>query len=660
MNRRFKIIYSFLLICVLAYNGYGQIERIENLKFDSLMQHTVSDTLKIDYAFQYARAIINKDTSASTKAYQLGKQLLKAKSNYIIGQVSQLYSEMVRLRVASQFEEGLIYADSILLISNSNSKKRLDEFKQKVLIDKGYILNFLGKYDEAIKTYQTVIDLAKIYNNNKVISTALNNIAAIYGNKEAFVDQIRIMKEALDYSYRKDKNGNIDFDVCALFSLTIASAYAHLEQFDSAKVYLQKSASKVFPEHNPELSIYYFLNFGNYEGARKNYDASNQSYLQALSIAERTNNEIKQMQIYILLANNFQLLKKYSESIHYYKMAIVYCEKSNNIDQLIELYQTIYGVYKIIGDKANAYIYLDKYYLMNDSLNFEEDRTQFNELEKKYSLKMKDQELTYFKDLNSVNQKSIFQSRIIIGALIGLFLLGIFFTVIYLRQQKLVNVKNQEIAQLKLSEAESLSQVEKSKAILETQEAERTRIAKDLHDEVGGTLAALKLKLQNNNLNVNNHSAVDIVDQLARNVRQISHNMMPDAIEKFGLKNALAGYMSKLNMQSDTIFKFQIDALEFIKFSESREVAIYRIVQEVLTNALKHAKAKVVYIQMYETDGELSISIEDDGIGFWQQETAEGIGMKNIYSRVNFLSGTIEYQSQPNKGTNVQINIPIV
>jgi two-component system, NarL family, sensor kinase len=644
----------------MAFNSYGQIEHIENLNFDSLLRNTKDDTLKIDYAFQYARAIINKDTIASRRAYNIGKQLLNQKPNYIFGRVSQLYADLVKLRVASQFEAGIVYADSILLISNVNSNVRLDEFRQKILIDKGYMLNFLGKYDDAIKTYQRVIDLAKIYDNNRVISTALNNIAAIYGNREGYVEQIRIMKQALDYSYRKDSKGKVDFDVCAFFSLTIAGAYAHMEQFDSANAYFKQAAAKVFPEHNFDLSIYYYLTLGSYDAAQKKYDVSNQSYLQALKIAEKAGNNVKQMQVYVSLANNFQLLKNYSESIRYYKMAITYCEKSNNIDQLIELYETVYGVYKTIGDKSNAYIYLDKYYSIKDSLNFEEDRAEFNELEKKYSSKMKDQELTYFKNLNEVNQLSLSQNKIIIGAMIGLFLFGVLLAYFFIRNQKLVSRKNIEIAQLKISESESLSQMERSRAILETQEAERSRIAKDLHDEVGGTLAALKLKLQNNDLNVNNHSAVDIVDQLARNVRQISHNMMPDAIEKFGLKNALAGYMSKLNMQSDTVFKYQIEALDEIKFSESREVAIYRIVQEVLTNALKHAKAKVVYVQMYETEGQLSISIEDDGKGFDSKQLSEGIGMKNISSRVNFLSGAVEYQTQFGKGTSVQINIPII
>jgi signal transduction histidine kinase len=488
----------------------------------------------------------------------------------------------------------------------------------------------------------------------------LNNIAAIYGNRQAFADQVRIMKQALDYSYKRDNKGKIDLDISAFFSLTIAGAYAHSEQFDSSKVYLNQAALIVFPEHNFDLSIYYYLTLGSCKAAQKKYEASNQSYLQALKIAESINNGVKQMQVYVLLANNFQLLKNYSESIRYYKMAVAYCEKSNNIDQLIELYETLYGVYKDIDDKANAYVYLDKYYSIKDSLDFEEDRSEFNELEKKYSSKMKDQELTYFKNLNEVNKLSLSQNKIIIGSMIGLFLFGVLIAYFFIRNQRLVNKKNAEIAQLKISETESLAQMERSRAILETQEAERSRIAKDLHDEVGGTLAALKLKLQNNDLNMNNHSAVDIVDQLARNVRQISHNMMPDAIEKFGLKNALAGYMSKLNMQSDTVFKHQMEVLDKIKFGESREVAIYRIVQEVLTNALKHAKAKVVYVQMYESDGELSISIEDDGQGFDQKQISEGIGMKNITSRVNFLSGSIEYQTQFGKGTSFQINIPII
>jgi two-component system, NarL family, sensor kinase len=637
----------------------AQIKNIEKHNFDSLIKSIKADTLKIDCAFNYALGAVNKDSLSYFKAYQFGLDLLKQYPNYKYGKGLQLYTQM-NYYTANEIDKALPYADSILVVMSPQQSQRQAELVVRCLVDKGYTLSLMANDEEAIKAYQQAIDLGKQYGLNRRIAIAFNNIAAIYANKQAFNEQVRLIKQALYYIDIPDEKGYKDHDKFAFFCLAISGAFCELKQFDSVNLYLNKAKKIIFPEHDASLTIYYYFILGNLETAKGNLLLSNTYYLKSLEIAKRVNNVNRQLQLIVSIGNNLFEAKEYSAAITYFKQAEQYCYNANNSAQLIEMYKILYDSYKKMNDKSNAFYYLDKYFMLSDSLKIQENTENFTELEKKYSLKMKDQELSYFKDLNAANQKSIFQSRIIIGTLVGLFLLGIFFTIFYLRQQKLVHIKNQEIAQLRLSEAESLSQIEKSKAILETQEEERTRIAKDLHDEVGGTLAALKLKLQNNNLNVNNHSAVDIVDQLARNVRQISHNMMPDAIEKFGLKNALAGYMSKLNMQSDTVFKFQLDALESIKFSESREVAIYRIVQEVLTNALKHAKAKVVYVQMYESEGELSISIEDDGTGFQQQKMAEGIGMKNIYSRVNFLSGTIEYQSQPEKGTNVQINIPIV
>jgi two-component system, NarL family, sensor kinase len=636
----------------------AQIKNIEKLNFDSLILSAKSDTLKIDHAFNYALGAVSKDSLSYFRAYQFGVGLLRRYPNYKYGKGLQLYAQM-NYYTANEIDKALPYADSILVVMSPQQSLRQAELVVRSLVDKGYTLSFMANDEEAIKAYQQAIDLAKQYGLNRRIAMAFNNIAAIYGNKQAFAEQVRLIKQALYYIDIPDEKGYKDKDKFAFFCLTLSSAFCELKQYDSVDLYLNKAVKIIFPEHDASLTIYYYFILGNLEAAKGKRQLSNTYYLKGLDIAKRAKNVTRQLQLIVSIGNNFFEEKDFPSAITYFKQAEQYCYDSNNSAQLIEMYKILYDSYKKINDKPNAFYYLDKYFMLSDSLKIQENTENFTELEKKYSLKMKDQELSYFKDLNAVNQKSIFQSRVIIGALIGLFLLGIFFTIFYLRQQKLVNIKNQEIAQLRLSEAESLSQIEKSRAILETQEEERSRIAKDLHDEVGGTLAALKLKLQNNNLNVNNHSAVDIVDQLARNVRQISHNMMPDAIEKFGLKAALEGYMSKLNMQTDTVFKFQIDALEFIQFSESREVAIYRIVQEVLTNALKHAKAKVVYVQMYESDGELSISIEDDGAGF-QQQIAEGIGMKNIYSRVNFLSGTVEYQSQSNKGTNVQINIPII
>jgi two-component system, NarL family, sensor kinase len=653
-----KYFVLLILVCVW-YKGLAQKDGIEQLNLDSLIQSRSADTVKIDYALEYSLFYLSKDNGAFKRSLAIADRYLLQNPSYIYGKALRYYVCMNQTIKAS-FDKALPYSDSIIALIKPFQNPKCIDLQIKTWIDKGYILSFMANDEASIKSYQMAIDLAKKYKQYKKAAMAFNNIGAIYANKEEYKEQIRLVREAIYYVSIPDADGKVYSDKLAFFYLTISGAFSALEQLDSADFYLNKASSIVLKEKvNPDLLIYYYLSLGNLEASKSHTKASTDQYKNALDIARANNNSNRILQLTVSIGNNYFEQKQYKDAISYFKESENYSVNLNNSAQLKEVYKILYDCYKKVSDKENAYYYLDKYFLLLDSLKIEENTEEFAELEKKYSLKLKDQELSYFKELNTANEKAIYQNKLIILALAGLILLGFLFAFIYLKQQKLVRIKDSEIAQLKISETESLASIERSKAILQTQEDERTRIAKDLHDEVGGTLAALKLKLQNNDLNVNNHSAVDIVDQLAKSVRQISHNMMPDAIEKFGLKNALVGYISKLNMQSDTAFKFQMEELEHIKFSESREIAIYRIVQEILTNALKHAKAKVVYIQMYESEGELYISIEDDGIGFEMKEITEGIGLKNIRSRVNFLSGYLEYQSQVNKGTSIQINIPI-
>lgn len=656
---RFILKHKYILFFLLwPCLGFSQVRNLAQLNFDSLMQHTKADTLKIDYAFAYARMYAKKDSTQFFKAYNKACTLLKQSPSYVYGQCSRLY-EMANYLITKDLELGLPRLDSALSLLPLVGNKKYDELKTLILVDRGYMQSYLANDEAAIKSYQQAIDLGKTHGFNKYIAMAFNNIAAIYGTKGQFEEQIRLTKQALAYRQIPDEEGKVNLDKCAGFCLSIVGAYSELEKFDSSEVYLQKASKLVFPEHDADLTVYYYFILGNLQAAKQNIAASNASYLKGLAIAQRANNGIKTLQFTVSLGNNYYEEKNYKVAIQYFKAAETYCHQLNNMVQLKEMYKVLYDTYKLIKDQPNAYYYLDKYHVLMDSLQIEANTEEFAELEKKYSLKIKDQELTYFRNLNEINRSAIDKNRIMIAALIGLFLLACLVAYLLVRNQKLVNKTNAEIAQLKISETEVRVQIEKSKAILETQEAERTRIAKDLHDEVGGTLAALKLQLQNQDiLQMGNAGAVELVDSLAKNVRQISHNMMPDAIEKFGLKNALIGFISKLNLQSDTVFKYQLQAFDDYKASEEHLLAVYRIIQEILTNALKHARAKTVYVQVYMVETNVSVAIEDDGIGFDMLQTHEGIGLKNIKSRVDFLNASIEYSTSVNKGTSIQIEIP--
>jgi signal transduction histidine kinase len=192
--------------------------------------------------------------------------------------------------------------------------------------------------------------------------------------------------------------------------------------------------------------------------------------------------------------------------------------------------------------------------------------------------------------------------------------------------------------------------------ILIAQEAERKRIAEDLHDEIGSSLAVLKIRMQNMDIGKKDlEELISIVDKASSNTRNISHNLMPPEFEKTSLRDLLQGYYFKLNNETNTRFLF-ICKGQGKKFEKSTELMIYRIIIEITKNILMHAKATEATIQLLYEEEELVLMAEDNGIGI-KKSDSKGIGLKNIYSRVNYINGKISVDSGK-KGTTIIIDVP--
>lgn len=207
-----------------------------------------------------------------------------------------------------------------------------------------------------------------------------------------------------------------------------------------------------------------------------------------------------------------------------------------------------------------------------------------------------------------------------------------------------------------LEKALQEQQLASSKQLIMTQEAERKRIAEDLHDELGSSLAALKLRLQKTGLEQQTlHELIKVVDKASADTRNISHNLMPPEFEKTSLNNLLSNYYSKLNNESGIRFHFHSSG-EDHHFSKEDELVIYRIIMELTGNILKHAGANEVTVQLIYYGHQLEIMAEDDGIGI-QSKEYDGIGLKNVQSRVNYLSGEMTIDSGT-VGTTIIIQVP--
>ncbi|MDH7446205.1 sensor histidine kinase [Aquimarina sp. 2201CG14-23] len=250
--------------------------------------------------------------------------------------------------------------------------------------------------------------------------------------------------------------------------------------------------------------------------------------------------------------------------------------------------------------------------------------------------------------------------KIIIIGMVVIFLLSlsvIVFFIIYQRRLLAQQKKHQKI--------ESDYQKELLKTSIQSQEEERTRIAKELHDDVGAMLTTTKLYMGQIEPELAPEELTSIVnkiggffDDMIRSVRGISQDLRPVVLEKLGFSEAVDSLVQTVRDSGKIKISFVDSTTQNI--AKTKELNLYRIIQELITNTLKHAEASNIYIEMKNHDNILILVYEDDGKGLDQKQLQyrKGLGLKNIESRLSILSGTISFQEEKH-GMKVQLEIPL-
>jgi signal transduction histidine kinase len=225
-------------------------------------------------------------------------------------------------------------------------------------------------------------------------------------------------------------------------------------------------------------------------------------------------------------------------------------------------------------------------------------------------------------------------------------------------------LQNEKLHDQKLSELEKERKLIAAQSLMKGQEEERTRLARDLHDGVGGLLSGVKLSMSNMKGNAflseeNAHSFNNVITQLDQSIaelRRVSHNMMPESLIKYGLKEALENYCESLNFSGKIKVQLQTYGMEE-RMDQSTEIVVYRMIQELLNNVIKHADAKNVLIQLVRKQDRFTLTVEDDGKGFDTQEInhKNGAGLANIKARAEYLNGNVDIISSGGEGTSVNI-----
>jgi signal transduction histidine kinase len=232
---------------------------------------------------------------------------------------------------------------------------------------------------------------------------------------------------------------------------------------------------------------------------------------------------------------------------------------------------------------------------------------------------------------------------------------------------------NEEIRKEMAEKARLASVIEAQKdehlrALVQTQDNERKRIAGDLHDSLGSLLSTVKLRFnglqEDFELKIPEkyarfHDTIVMLDEAIHEVRQISHNMLPVSLSRFGLKAALETFVEQINASQQLETKLQILGLDR-RLPEEMEVAVYRICQELVQNVIKHAGATSLWIQVIDHKDSLNIIVEDNGTGMQKKDITRGFGFTTIQSKVNLFKGSLGIESQPGKGSMVLVDLSLM
>lgn len=519
----------------------------------------------------------------------------------------------------------------------------------------------------AIQAYLQAIPILEKTNEHRKYNRALTELAEIYLEQN-------FITEAQDYLLRSthyfSKVGDTSDLQKAHFLL--ARLYIGKDLLDKAEEQIVLFESLRNDSPNVLNTIRSFFLKGLLKEKKFLYKDAIQDFHNAYQLAKNA----QEPQLYTLtlmeLGRLHLLIGEAEKAINSLTRAEMVNSLNNNHEQLKQIYNNLSSAYSLKGDYKEAYKYLSIYTDLNDSLLNEKRQEIINKLNIRYEAQQKQLEI-----INLANEKRIAELKArkdninIYSLLFGFVgvLVAAFLTILYYQQRLRANViiteQKEKINSGKLDALKNKIELESMRSMLQGQEMERDRIAKDLHDSLGGMLSTVKLRfdsLKHNQLNGKPNKDADqiheMLDLAIQEVRNIASNLTPGSLEKLGLVNAIEDLIGKLSSEHSPNIDFQYYGMDH-QIGESISVHCYRIIQELLINSLKHSEAEEILVQMTLQGGQLAILVEDDGKGYDINTIKKGMGTDNIISRVHMIKGEIHTETSPGKGTSTLIEIPL-
>lgn len=640
-----------LVVCLLSFSIYGRAQT--SLKKDSLLKElsTVNnDTAKALLYIGIGNEYEMDDPQSAAHYYLLAGELSK-RIHYKLGMVKFISNYTGILNQQSKF-------DSSLLL-NKQAIQFAKELNDPLLLGKCYgntgnVFQYTNEYDSALYYYETArkyfeqqdqpLLVARMYDlmqntyrelrqHDKALELSIQAVNVLRGTNDSLYFATALANMGSNYSYTNQDSALKYYNEALAIATALNSIYTELGcQVNIGNIYLhQYNADKMKPHFERALQLSRLID--NAEGE---------------SIASRG------------IAHYFLYKKDLAQAKKFITRSLAISDSLNLQKEKFENLKSLSSILYAQQDYITAEKYLDSASAIERELNGEDIRQQTIAIEKKFETEKKEAQIKL--QQSQLRQKTTFNYVLVSGAAVLLII-----TLLSYRNYR----NRRKLQQVRIDELENEKQLAAIEAVLKGEEQERKRLAKDLHDGLGGMLSGIKHSFSNmkGNLILTPDNArsfersIDMLDSSIQEMRRVAHNLMPEILVKYGLDTALREFCYEIERSGVTHISYQPIGMNDAAVEQSVALSVYRIVQELVNNSIRHAAAKSILVQAHlmEQDHKLMITVEDDGKGF---ETASlqhstGIGWSNIKNRMAFLKGKTDIISGPGKGTSVMLEVQL-
>ncbi len=593
----------------------------------------------LDRAFEFRYS--NLDSS-----FYYGYQVLNIAQKSKLKDVESdaLRSIATSFQAKGDYKQALDYASQSMLIAKE-LKDRLKIAHCDNLI--GMIYDEQGDFIQALTHYQDAYESYKILGNKEWLAMIATNLGILFKAQGEYRKVIPYYREA--YAIYTDIDRPIEAAFC---ETNLGSVFYYTQQYDSC-VYYSLKAEKALAKHNYlQIQSSALCNAGlGYFGLGKFNDA--RKYLEKALAGHRKYESKKEIAFTLIqlskVYNKLGLDKPVFEALLEAKQI---AGEIGSSKEIMDASQSLASYHERRSDYQRAFSEYINYNTVKDSIYNREKMQAITNYQFQYETEKKEQQIEILSRETAIQQLKLKQGTlwliIIAGALSAASIM------IYLWQNR------------RKIRIEAQLQRDAAQQVLQAEERERRRIATDLHDGVGQMLSVALLNLnqsledipQNTEVRKSAEKAYSLLSESYDEMRSISHQMMPNALLKAGLASSIREFVEKIDGPK---IKVQLDIIGLgDRLDEQTETILYRSIQEAVNNVVKHAGANKLILQLIKDEEGITVTIEDNGKGFDTQKIAQfnGIGLRNIFSRIALINGTVDIDSAPGKGTLFVIHIP--